>query len=331
MASCTQESRHAGDEATVSFSISLAGNAVTKADVTTYGTAAMCDKLVYEVYDANGTKVAKLSGTIAPAFQDGLTQEVKLTLTKGQTYTFAFWAQNSGCTAYTTTDLTNVQVSYEGVTSNLENRDAFFGSTEPVLVTGNFSQTVTLKRPFAQLNLAVSDLEAASDAGITLKQVKVLVSSAATSLNVKTGKIAGPAENVLFDLSDILYKYPAAGTDTENQMLHLGTEVTIDGVAGSEYPWLGMNYLLVNDATTGAASDNSDVTFTLTTDKSDIVLLSSNTPLQRNWRTNIIAKLTSIGTFNVVIAPEFDNENNLTLDADAAIISYQVVNGEKIY
>ncbi len=287
VSSCAKEvapSVSEGNEATVTFSIALEDVAATRA--ISDGTG--CNVLVYEVYDAEGTKIKALSKTKEQAFQNGLNETVEITLAKGQTYSFAFWAQNSECKAYTTTELQRVEINYEGA-SNDETRDAFFANTEKVTVTGNFNQEVTLKRPFAQLNLAVSDLEAAKAAGINLKQVSVVVSEAAANFDAKTGMVSD-AVVVEYSLADVL-----------NQKLTLSN--------GDQYDWVAMNYLLVNDETTGAASVNADVTFTLTTDKSDIVLASSNTPLQRNWRTNIIAKLTSVGTFEIVIDPRINDIN----------------------
>ncbi len=304
VSSCAKEvapSVSEGNDATVTFSIALEDVAATRA----IGDGTGCDVLVYEVYDAEGTKIDALSATKSPAFQTGLEETVEITLAKGQTYSFAFWAQNSECTAYTTTDLQRVEISYEGA-ANDETRDAFFANTDDITVTGNFSQDVTLKRPFAQINLAVSDLEAAEAAGIELDQVSVAVSEAAANFDAKTGEVSG-AVTVEYSLADVL-----------NQELALTN--------GEKYPWVAMNYLLVNNAT---ASSLADVTFTLTTDKADIVLASSNTPLQRNWRTNIIAKLTSVGTFNIVIDPIFDADRDIFVDEENKEDAVEKVYGVK--
>ncbi len=280
------------ENATVTFAVSLDDVAKTRA----IGDGTGCDVLVYEVYNAEGVKIDALSSTKESAFANGLEETITITLAKGQTYSFAFWAQNSECEAYTTTDLQRIEISYEGV-ANDEKRDAFFGNTKDITVTGNFSHDVTLKRPFAQLNLAVSDLEAAEAAGITLNQVKVVVSEAAANLNAKTGEVEGAVSNVKFDIANIL-----------------GTQLKLQD--GTSYDWMTMNYLLVNNSEDGAASSVADVTFTLTTDKSDVVLNSTATPLQRNWRTNIIAKLTSVGTFNIEIDPIFDADRDLVVDEE---------------
>ncbi len=316
VSSCAKEvqpAEAAGNEATVTFAIALEDAAATRAEI---GDGTGCDMLVYEVYDAEGVKIEALSKTI-DAFDNSLTQVVNITLAKGQTYSFAFWAQNSACEAYTTEDLQRIEIKYDGM-ANDETRDAFFGNTEEITVTANFEQKVTLKRPFAQLNLAISDLEAAEAAGIALDQVMVVVSEAAANLNAKTGTVEGGLANVEFSLADVLEQ-----------------DITLNTTVGetSTFPWVAMNYILVNEETTGAASSTADVTFTLTTKdnlatenpeaKSEIVLNSTATPLQRNWRTNIIAKLTSVGEFEITIDPVFDADRDLVVDEEETV--------EKIY
>ena len=150
-----------GDEAQVTFSLGLEGGIATRA--ISDGTGAK--KLVYAVYklDADGNPVLqKVVGSNndsqfvdVEAFDGGLTETVSVTLAKGQTYQVAFWAQNPNCTAYTTTDLKNVTIDYAGL-NNDETRDAFF-KAETFTVTGNADIDVVLKRPFAQINVGVTE------------------------------------------------------------------------------------------------------------------------------------------------------------------------------
>ncbi len=130
--------------------------------------------------------------------------------------------------------------------------------------------------------------------------------------------------NVEFSLEDILYNV-ANEEHSGDEMLVLKNPVTINGTEYTTLPWMGMNYILVNDGTVandetvdtaGAASTTVDVNFTLTTNQSAIELFSANTPVQRNFRTNIIAQLTSVGIFNIVIDPIYDGENNVIIDGD---------------
>lgn len=298
MASCSSDELEVvsdGNEAQVSFTVAL--NSVPGSRAISDGTTV--DQLYYEVYDKDGVKITGVSGVKESAFQDGLTETITITLAKGQTYTFAFWAQKKD--VYKAGDLKRVELKYEGVAGNDETRDAFYAYTEPITVKGNFEQPVTLKRPFAQLNLAVSDLADFKNAGVELDQVEVTVSEVASNFDVTTGKVTG-AVPAKFNLADVLCN------GTENPTLKLSKPISINGTETEELDWVSMNYLLVNDETTGSASSNVDVTFTIKTDKDDVVLTSTGTPVQRNYRTNIIASLTNKGTFNIVIDPLYYGE-----------------------
>ena len=147
-----------GNEVQVSFALATEGGIATRA--ISDGTGAK--KLVYAVYNANGELIetianADVNGQIVDnsAFDNSLTENVTITLAKGQQYTVAFWAQNPNCTAYTTTDLKNVTVDYVGL-NNDETRDAFFAA-ETFTVSRNAEIDVTLKRPFAQINVGVTE------------------------------------------------------------------------------------------------------------------------------------------------------------------------------
>lgn len=318
MASCSNDEMESvvsnGDETQVTFTVALNSAPGTRA----ISDGMTVDELYYEVYDKDGNKL-EISGMKTPAFQNSREETVKITLAKGQTYTFGFWAQKEG--AYQAGDLKRIELNYADVAGNNEERDAFFAYTEPITVTGDFSHSVTLKRPFAQLNLAVSDLDAFQKAGVKLNQVEVTVSEAAGNFDVTTGKVSG-AVSAKFNLADVLCN------GTENPTLKLLNPININGTDKSEFPWVSMNYLLVNDETTGAASSNVDVTFTIKTTGDDVVLTSTGTPVQRNYRTNLIASLTNTGTFNIVIDPLYDGENNI-YDGETKI--YPIKAGDKYY
>ncbi len=285
LASCSQEEPVA--DSSVRFSLKApAANAAI-------GDAKGVDLLVWAVYDKDGNKLDALCGNKTNAFQaTPLTESVPFQLAKGQTYTVVFWAQNSACTAYDYSDLKNIH--YTDVTTlvaNDETRDAFFGN-QTFTVTGDITETVELKRPFAQLNFATTQTELdALTTTITGSTVKV--SEIGTGFNALTGEITSSATDV---------EFAAATAFTEDITL------TLDGTTDT-YKHLSMNYILANDATpTGASSVTADVTFTFTTTTSPIEITSPSTPLQRNWRTNIIGSLTNTGMFNITITPDFDGE-----------------------
>ena len=297
-----------GNEAQVTFSLAAEGGIATRA--ISDGTGAK--KLVYAVYNADGELIKTIANTDVNgqivdnnAFDSGLTEKVTITLAKGQQYTVAFWAQNPNCTAYTTTDLKNVTIDYAGL-NNDETRDAFF-KAETFTVTGNADIDVVLKRPFAQINVGVTedDWNAAVASGIEIEKSKVTIKNAATSINLLTGQVGG--EQTVEYGFDII---PAQFATPET----LNVDLNMDGTKES-YVYLSMSYILANDETTGYAKATlDDLDFTFAPKSGNNINFSeglNNVPVQRNWRTNIIGKiLTGDVTFNITIDPIYDGEHN---------------------
>lgn len=297
-----------GNEAQVTFSLAAEGGIATRA--ISDGTGAK--KLVYAVYNANGELIKTIANTDVngqivdnSAFDNGLTENVTITLAKGQQYTVAFWAQNPNCTAYTTTDLKNVTIDYAGL-NNDETRDAFF-KAETFTVTGNTEIDVVLERPFAQINVGVyqTDWDAAVASEIEIEKSKVTIEKAATSINLLTGEVTGE-ETVEYGFATI----PTQFTTPET----LDVDLDKDGTK-EKYVYLSMSYILANDATTGYAKATlEDLDFTFAPKSGNNINFSEGlnaVPVQRNWRTNIIGKiLTGDVTFNITIDPIYDGEYN---------------------
>ena len=291
-----------GDEPQVTFSLSLEKKIATRA----ISDGSQADKLVYAVFDENGDRIS----TIQKVERTDVTFPVTetLTLAKGQTYKIAFWAQDADCEAYTIDDNMNVTVSYENASNNDETRDAFF-KTETFTVTGSTSIHVELKRPFAQINVGVTeeDWEAAVASGVTIKNSSVVIKNAATSINLLTGAVSG-SEAITYSLNTI---------PTED----LKVDVNRDGTIGNDetYTWLSMSYILVNDGGEDNASVDGaqkatleSLEFTFQPESGNEITLKNgltSVPVQRNWRTNILGKLlTSDITFNISIDPIYDGD-----------------------
>lgn len=297
-----------GNEAQVTFSLAAEGGIATRA--ISDGTGAK--KLVYAVYNANGELIKTIANTDVngqivdnSAFDNGLTENVTITLAKGQQYTVAFWAQNPNCTAYTTTDLKNVTIDYAGL-NNDETRDAFF-KAETFTVTGNTEIDVVLERPFAQINVGVyqTDWDAAVASEIEIEKSKVTIEKAATSINLLTGEVTGE-ETVEYGFATIPAQFDTPET--------LDVDLDKDGTK-EKYVYLSMSYILANDATTGYAKATlEDLDFTFAPKSGNNINFSEGlnaVPVQRNWRTNIIGKiLTGDVTFNITIDPIYDGEYN---------------------
>ena len=281
-----------GNEATVSFTLGVEGGEQTRA----ISDGQTANRLVYAVFDEEGNRIT----TIAKVDKNAnFPTTENITLAKGQTYKVAFWAQNSATSAYVLDDDMNLTIDYTNSANNDEKRDAFF-KTETFTVTGNAQIDVVLKRPFAQINLGVTDTDwdAAVASGIEIATSKVVIKNAFTNMDLIDGSVSGETE-VVYDFG--------ATPKSSNEVLKV--DLDEDGTA-EEYHYLSMSYILVD----AQKSTLQDLDFTFhPTSGNDIVFDEglNNVPVQRNWRTNIIGQiLTGNIDFNISIDPIYDGEYN---------------------
>lgn len=306
--SCSNEkTAELGGDAMVSFELNVQNQMLTRSG------GAGVDVLAYSLFDANGNLIAEIgnSGLAKKenAFAAGMSENVSMSLTKGQTYTIVFWAQNSRCKAYTLTagdKGLNVDVDYKGV-NNDETRDAFYAS-ETFTVEENTAVEVILSRPFAQINLGVTeeDWNAAIASGINITQSKVVIKNVAKSINLLDGSVSGE-EVVEYELANI----PTTGTRAVANVKNL----EVDNVS---YKWLSMSYVLTDAKKTTLDADG--LQFILVADNGENIVLDEglhNVPLQRNWRTNIVGSvLTNNVDFKVTVDQEYYSIANVTNETE---------------
>ena len=277
--SCTNELEPAnGDKTTtVSFKVET-----PKIESRAYSDGETATVLQYAVYDANGDYLPELTQTEATI--NGSTT-VNLKLTTGNTYSVIFWAAAPG--APYTVDFENktMTVDYTAPVCNDENRDAFY-KYESFTVNGAQTETIELKRPFAQLNIGTADYADSEDAGYKPTYSSVKVSNVYTTLDLTTGVVGTPVEVV----------YASAN-------IPAGETFPVDG-----YEYLAMNYLLVE-----AEKQLVGVEFTYGTSANDANAKTrtvSSVPVQRNYRTNIYGNiLTSDVDVNVEIKPGYEDDD----------------------
>ena len=283
-----------GQMVDVTFTAALPGEMATKA----LGDGQTAKTLYVSVYenDVDKTHLGDLDKTAT--FTDLKTQ-VKFSLVKGKTYNFVFWAQAEGATCYNIDDLKNIKISYEGAVANDENRDAFYATRKELKVNGALTETIKLYRPFAQVNFGTADLFDAAAAGFIPAQSAFTATDVANVFDTfnAEGKVEGLAtDKVTFAKAEI----PGGGE----------TLVTKDG---TKYLWMTMNYIIP----VGKQGEKhiSNVTAEFIPEKGDAITASSpQTPVQNNYRTNILGNLlTSQVIFNVEIVPIF-NEPDYDID-----------------
>ena len=220
---------------------------------------------------------------------------VSMKLVTGNKYTVIFWADNDNAPYTVDFGAKTMTVDYDEVTCNNENLDAFYAIHE-FTVTGAQTETIELRRPFAQLNIGTSDYTASTNAGYTPDQSYVKVTNIYNTLNLWSGAVSNEVA-AEFAYADIKKDetFPVAG-----------------------YEYLAMNYLLVNE------KETVDVEFaykeTSTGDAKTRVV--GSVPVQRNHRTNIYGQLlTSDVEINVEIKPEYEEPAH---EADALQIAASV-------
>lgn len=273
-----------GQMVDVTFTAALPGEMATKA----LGDGQTAKALYVSVYENDDAKT-KLELDKTATFTDLKTQ-VTFSLVKGKTYNFVFWAQAAEGAPYDVTDLKNIKISYEGAEANDEKRDAFYATRKELKVNGALTETIKLYRPFAQVNFGTADYEAAVAAGVEP------VKSVFTATDVAT----------VFDT------FEAEGKEAKDVVTF--TESALPGetlvTKAGDYKWMTMNYILPMGKQD--AKHISNVTAEFIPETGITVKASSpQTPVQNNYRTNILGNLlTSQVIFNIEIVPIFNEPDN---------------------
>ncbi len=289
-----------GNEAEVMLTLQLPSEIQTYA----YGDGTTAQRLQYAVYPhtTDGTvSTPVVEGSVADAFAGGLTTTQTIKVITGVEYDFVFFADNTeGGFVFdaATATITDADAEDGTINGNMESRDAFFG-VYTVKVTGPFSASIELKRPFAQLNLGTNDLSepvVTNTFGADLANLKTSVSTDSyKSLNLLTGE-ASDKVTVTFGSANV----PDSNTE----------KYPVDG-----YDYLSMNYLLMP-----AEQIRQNCVFTIYNGDAEVRNFTvPNVPVQRNYRTNVYgAVLTTDGEFTIEIKPDFNGDNSSDIPQSVA-------------
>lgn len=348
------------NEATVSFKVQLENNTGSRAA----GDGALTKYVTFAVFKAEDGKIGDEIEALRQQMevQSDLTAQFTTSLVKGQTYNFVFWAQNESVptadekdaegnvtkkkgegTYYNIADMSAIKVNYTTdetnktitITGNEEKRDAFYAAKNNLKITGPINETITLKRPFAQLNVGTSigSLNDAATAEVNITKSKIVLSQAATELYPYSGQIGGIKGGEDTDPYTVVYESANILESLTDLKDGIGD---LKDVAGIDYEYLSMNYVLVADQNQNPNNDNkvdgsmkemlANATFTIYAGDEAINTFDiPNVPIQRNWRTNIIGDImNSSVTFNIVIDPKFDNDYDYITKSE---LNYILANG----
>ncbi len=276
--SCTQEDVFTGNTQEVTFTASV-GNSVSTRAISDGTTA---KNLSYAVYYEDGRLIETLSGTTT--VNNDLTANVKLSLIKGQSYQIVFWAQAEGAPYTFNQAEGKIYVSYEGA-ANDEKRDAFYTKID-YTVTSKATETVYLRRPFAQVNFATTaeDLELAAKAGYVPETSNITFTEIPYMLDVLDGTASGSV--------DVAYTMGNVPNPAEEELVLK---------EGGNYEYLATGYILAGDQM------NTNINAVIKgANGQEVTIKVPNAPYRRNYRTNILGNLLTNPTeFNVIIVPDY--------------------------
>lgn len=264
------------EKVTMTYSVSLDSASGTRADFD----GSNADELAYAAYlkVSNDTYSDTPVATGTAAVSAG-SAKVNIELLKGQQYLVTFFAYNKAdANKWWTLNNNILTFDHSKVTLNSDVNDVFVGKTE--------SQSVTLKRPLALMNLAIkkTHLENAEDLGMAKANTTFTAqfNEIATQYDLKAGNIVN--------------------TTTENRSFTVtGSNLVEDG----DYFTIGKLLIL------GGKIVKLDLTVTCSSLPVQTVYsgqISDNVPAKANYKTNIKLNslLTATPEYSVTIDAGFD-------------------------
>lgn len=289
-----------GSPVEVSFQVDL-NNVLTKAD----NNSALDDAsgtwnlyvAAFSTADGSLISTSKIGGTGYEPVEtlSGSTQKtVTLTLAKGASYKVVFFAEKAGAYNVSFADNKVAKFSYQsGLLANSAGLDAFFATVDVSSSTTVYS--VTLKRPFAQVNVLVplTAIPTGQTAFSSAMKVK-----APTTFDLFAGAATGDASVVEFSNSAIA--------------------ASPWGQYATTHKWVGMNYVLV-------PSDGMvEVTY-FKESGMPVAIAPGKVPAKMNGRTNLVGNIYDLSAefnFTVQIGSGFESQGEEPVIADETVITF---------
>ena len=294
-ASCQQENLEPEQMSnTVKFTVEAPGALFTKAEI---ADGTNVNEVHYAVYKTNDDELHAIGNPNEQPLAQGVVEmqnkraSVEFDLLQDQDYTVIFWAQVAGKGHYTLGDLRTITVA-SNVLGNDETRAAFYAKYQFSTET-HTDHTVTLCRPFAQLNLlttpeSLTPVQEGQSNGYTIdvKTSEVTVVGLSKTFSTVDG-MAPVAEETL------TFKMNATPEEQGQETL---------SVNGKAYHYVSMNYFFVPEE-----EKLVDIEYTVVTDKGNIAHEIVAVPVKENYRTNVIGNLlTKETTFEIIVDADFE-------------------------
>ena len=282
-----------GAKSEVAFQVALPGALGTKA--ISDGEKALV--LYYATYTDEGKMIPSLSNTDEGVVVSGKTATIRLQLVKDLNYDVVFWAQAQECAAFAF-DWAGAQmtVSYDGL-ANDDYRDAFYAVRQDLKVTdGQLQETVTLYRPFAQINFGAADYQSVVD----------YYDQASVDAGMQSALVSAQVPNTLDLLTEAVGNETASATFT---LASIPNDPRLLVVSGAEYKYVSMNYVLAPKGNEPAMLSSITADFKYTDGNIARTVKVDNVPVLRNHRTNIIGNFfTEKLKVQLIVVEGFDVE-----------------------
>jgi hypothetical protein len=258
-----------------------------------YATENGLNKLVLTNYGKEGDTAYKANNVTFTNLNASFTVQLPV----GQEYKFAFWAQSQNASCYTFNPATaDITIDYTKGLTNDDNLDAFFASATMTVASAyaNQTQSVTLTRPFAQLNVGVTDYADAKAVGFEVAKTNLSVMYINSVLNLLSGEASTPVLNGALEYNATPAQQGVGGVFPAKEN---GEYVDAEYIA--------MAYILTSGST-------YDVQLNYTSNTGVVKSYGIyNVPLTRNKRTNVYGSLlTGAQQLNVTINNSFVGDDN---------------------
>ena len=292
-----------GEEVSVGVSAVMSpdGGAVTRSNEAP-GNASEVNRCILGIYlsdNGNVSTDSPIGGLRTVSVENKKADFGDVRLVSGHTYQLVFWADCAKNESGTLSDnhydtIRFPEVAFKGdYTGNDDTRDAFFAS-ETITVDGPGDYSISLSRPFGQLNIITTDYSEVSTnfSQMLPKKVKIAFGKIYSGIDLLTGKLS--------DDKVLTYGPVAVAGVTDPAQTDGAKQLSFDYIFAPDD-----GQLILDDFTMSFLNDAADQSVV-----PDYTF--KNIPVQRNYRTNVSGDLlTDRAGLDVKVEPGFDGDEEV--------------------